>query len=76
MLLSLLLSLACAPKIGNIETLFGDAEDGHYLVVSDEGEVFDCLSRPDGQRWDPTCVLVEFHNSYTPRSSDPEKKKD
>ncbi|MES2643036.1 MAG: hypothetical protein V4850_26375 [Myxococcota bacterium] len=78
MLLPLLLSLACAPKITGITTLYGDASDGHYLVVSDEGEVFDCLSRPDGTRWDPECILVEFHNSYKPpaAATDDAKKDD
>ena len=75
MMLTLLLSLACSPKVAGIQTLYGSALDGHYLVTSDDGEVFDCLSRPDGTRWDPECILVEFHNSYKPPAAEDEGDK-
>lgn len=74
MMLPLWLLMACSPKVTGIQTLSGDLTDGHYLVTSDDGEVFDCLSRPDGTRWDPVCILVEFHNGYKPAKERAERR--
>jgi hypothetical protein len=59
----LLFFLACAPKVVMTEPLSGDLVDGHYIVVTDHGEVYDCKSRPDGKKWDPLCILVGFRHS-------------
>ena len=59
-----LLLLACGEKIMVTSILAGTATDGHYIVINDDGKVFDCMSRPDGENWEPTCIAVEYHNHY------------
>jgi hypothetical protein len=37
---------------------------GHYVVtqtrMNGNMKVYDCLSKPDGERWNPTCVRADL----------------
>ena len=61
-LLALVLS-GCAYKY-NIVTGPDQEHVEHYLMVRTAGngtvKIYDCLSRPDGSTWDPTCQRVEM----------------
>lgn len=39
-------------------------QDAHYVVIqsaaSGNSKVYDCLARPDGKNWDPTCVKAKM----------------
>ena len=39
--------------------------DAHYVLVQSGAgtqKVYDCLSRPDGQTWNPTCVKADMRS--------------
>ncbi|MFZ5480581.1 MAG: hypothetical protein ACOZNI_27710 [Myxococcota bacterium] len=59
MLLSLL--LACATHVTSV-TVFGEPTltDAHYLILDADGLAYDCITRPDGEKHEPTCVRVDF----------------
>ncbi|HMV69079.1 MAG TPA: hypothetical protein PKA64_19690 [Myxococcota bacterium] len=59
------LSSGCASYMVQMKV---SAEDGgpDYVIMRVNGnaeKVFDCLSRPDGVNWDPTCVKVKFQTA-------------
>lgn len=62
---------ACAPKSYQVNMGAQPPEDAHYVVVRSvmggSMVVYDCLSKPDGTTWEPTCVKADV------RSSPPEK---
>lgn len=40
-------------------------ETGHYVLLvtkRDNMRVYDCLSRPDGHSWNPTCVKADLRS--------------
>lgn len=64
---ALVLLSACAPKSYLVTMGAQPPEDAHYVVVRSvmggSMVVYDCLSKPDGQRWEPTCVKAEVRSS-------------
>lgn len=66
---ALLLLLAASTSLSGCATymvqmkLSDDANGADYVIMKTNGDrekVFDCLSRPNGTDWDPTCVKVKF----------------
>lgn len=41
-------------------------ETAHYVLVQTRGSgrmfVYDCLSKPDGEHWNPTCVRADMRS--------------
>lgn len=58
----LLLSvLGCTRAVSSVVLLPDKA--AHYLLIDEEdGEAWDCYSRPDGSAWNPTCLKVDYQN--------------
>lgn len=58
---------ACAPKSYVVNMGVQPPEDAHYVVVRSvmggTMVVYDCLSKPDGQTWEPTCVKAEVRSN-------------
>lgn len=66
-LLTLVLLTACAPKTSVVHMGVQPPEDAHYIVVRSvmggTMVVYDCLSKPDGKTWEPTCVKAEVRSN-------------
>lgn len=59
---SLLLTAGCMKSY--VVNMSDPDMDAHYVLVQTgvqgASKVYDCLSRPDGRNWDPTCVKAKM----------------
>lgn len=66
------LSLAGCLKTYVVE-MSDPAADAHYVLVqssaSGNSKVYDCLARPNGKDWDPTCVRAKMVSAPPNRAS-------
>ena len=62
LLASLLLVTGCAKSY--IVNISDPDKDAHYVLVQTgvqgSSKVYDCMARPDGKTWDPTCVKAKM----------------
>lgn len=72
-MMMLLLSLfACSSAIHHI-TPMGAIPDAHWVVLDEDGKMWDCMSRPDGTKWKPICLEVDYRDDYVPAGEKQEK---
>jgi hypothetical protein len=70
-MIAALLLVSCT-KLYTVHMGAQPPEDAHYILVRTNSTgnmlVYDCLSKPDGESWEPTCVKADM------RSVPPETK--
>jgi len=61
-----LLAGGCAKQY-SVTMGFQPPAEAHYVVIqakpSGAMKVYDCLSSPDGNNWDPTCVRADMREN-------------
>lgn len=66
--LALALLTGCAMRTYVVE-MSEPTDNAHYVIVESgpgSQKVYDCLSRPDGKTWQPTCVKADMRNVAPP----------
>lgn len=55
-----LCSSGCAYYVVQMKVSEDPGGPDYVILKNGDQKVYDCLSRPDGERWDPTCVKVKL----------------